>query len=241
MSGYDLNVWFSESRLTAEQAAEIRQHVGSDWVIFGHDPHLDGFLVELRRRYPDATQRQSRQSSQWGSEDPFLKSVDDPKPPPRSAEELREAMAGGPTVWYGEISQQGMFVAMSVLWERALEVAPTVLKLAKDHHLSVLDEDGQLIQPDVSQSAAQPAIFRLSLTLHIAGKKSALDMPVTDGHTTLAHQVVATRLEARLIARSFAKTRHEIGYHLDDPQCLAQAYEWAPVATGLPSANFESF
>ena len=43
MSGFDVSVWFSDTHLTAAQAAEIRRHVRSDWVIFAHDPRVDSF------------------------------------------------------------------------------------------------------------------------------------------------------------------------------------------------------
>ena len=229
MSGFDLNVWFSNTHLTGVQAAAIVRHVGADWVIFAHDPRVDSFLTELRRRYPDLSSGDAVQDGQWGTSDAFLQSVDDPRPPPPTAAQMsRRAQDDSRNVWNGGISQQGLFTSMSIYWEKAAEVFPYVQTLAKKYQLTVLDEDDNLQQPQTT-TIDTPDIFRLSLTLHIAGKAPALDASITQEQTVIAHEVVSTRLAAHKLAQMLAGARHEIGYHLDDQRCLAQAYGLVPV------------
>ncbi len=228
MSSFDVNVWSSNTYLTLAQAAEIRSHVGSDTVVFANDPRVDDFLAELRRRYPDFATGQAASVAQWGPDDIFLRSVDDPKPPPPTAEQLRSYRHDRPVVWNGYIAQQGLYLSMGILWEHAVEVFPYIQTLAKAHQLTVLDEDNGLQQPQ-TQTMAVPAILQLSLTLHIAGKPPALDASITDQQTTLAHRAVATRLDAHRLARTLAAARHEIGYHVDDRRCIAQAYVLVPL------------
>jgi len=237
MSGFDISVWSSNTTLTVAQAAEIRDHVGRDWIIFANDPSVESFLAALRSRYPDFSIGGSAKLAQWGPSDPFLQSVDDPRPPPPTPAQLRDYQYVRATVWNGAISQQGLYLSMSILWDHAAEVFPYVQTLAKTHHLTVLDEDNDLQQPQ-SPTMAVPNILHLSLTLHIAGRAPALDASVTEGSTTLAHRSVPTRLDAHKWARTLATARHEIGYHLDDPRCLAQAYVLVPVETGIALPPF---
>ena len=220
MSGFDVSVWYSGSHLTPAQATQIVQHVGSDWVIFAHDPHVEGSLTALRQRYPDfAPGSAASQYAQWGQTDPFLQSIDDPRPPPPKRSDASLLTFSASSVWASTpISQQGLFLAMSVSWEQVAKVGPYIQALAKNYHLTVFDEHGHLDQPPQSPMAGEPAEMRLSLTLHTSGRMPVLNASVTEGNMILAQEVVPTRLAAHMLARSMAVSHDEIGYHVDDPR-----------------------
>jgi hypothetical protein len=222
---FDLAVWYSDFRMSADDAGSFYRHINGDWVVAREHPAIREFCRALMTEFPGILDPADLERDFLATPTTHLLTYADlvarpsalfPASPPQSPEE--------PPPWRIIASFQGLAMTMS-LGSRRSEIGPAIRRLAGTHGLIGYDpQTGDVaIPPRLAGMPCQP--LPEPVRMMIAEKPENLDIRISFEGRVLFEGCVSSRREAHDLARDHAIELGRLAYAVEDKWSLSSAYD----------------